>query len=141
MNDFLTNMKSFVLYKEVTKQKEHNKDKSIDNLEDELQLEMIKFKKAISGSQSPIKIENLNYKDYSSSISRIDSLTINASANIKDTLAKESSLSTLSSAALFTFSMGPVYFLGPVYFNGTSILPWDQHISMRPVFYNRTVYS
>ena len=45
------------------------------------------------------------------------------------------SLSTLSSAALFTFSMGPVYFLGPVYFHGTSILPWDQHISLGPVYF------
>lgn len=99
MNDFLSNMQSLVLYKEVTKQKDHNKNKSIENLEDELQLEMIKFKKAISNSSSPTKIQNLDFKDYSSAINKIDSTTINAGVNIKDTLAKESSLSTLSSKA------------------------------------------
>ncbi|MBD3830205.1 MAG: relaxase/mobilization nuclease domain-containing protein, partial [Arcobacter sp.] len=99
MNDFLSNMKSFVLYQQITKlSNEKNKNKS-NNLEDDLQLEMIKFKKAISSSPTPIKIENLNYKDYSSAITKIDSPLLNASENIKDTFAKNDSLSTLVSKA------------------------------------------
>ena len=100
MNDFLSSMKSLVLYQHSTKEKRSDKSKSNDVSEDEIQLEMIKFKKAISSSPTPTKIQNLDFKDYySSSINKIDSPTINAGANIKDTLAKESSLSTLSSKA------------------------------------------
>lgn len=99
MNDFLSNMKSFVLYQQITKlSNEKNKNKP-NNLEDDLQLEMIKFKKAISSSPTPIKIENLNYKDYSSAITKIDSPLLNTSENIKDTFAKNDSLSTLVSKA------------------------------------------
>lgn len=99
MNNFLSSMKSLVLYQHVSKEKKDDKNKSNDVLEDEIQLEMIKFKKAISSSPTPTKIQNLDFKDYSSSINKIDSPNINAGANIKDTLAKESSLSTLSSKA------------------------------------------
>jgi hypothetical protein len=99
MNDFLTSMKSLVLYQHITKEKKDDKNKSNNVLEDEIQLEMIKFKKAISSSSSPTKVKNLDFKDYSSSSSKINSPSINAGTNIKDTLAKESSLSTLSSKA------------------------------------------
>lgn len=99
MNNFLSNMKSLVLYQHVSKEKKDDKSKSNDVLENEIQLEMIKFKKAISSSPTPTKIQNLDFKDYSSSINKIDSPNINAGANIKDTLANESSLSTLSSKA------------------------------------------
>ncbi|MCT7611717.1 hypothetical protein N5U20_00695 [Aliarcobacter butzleri] len=99
MNDFLSNMKSFVLYQQITKlSNEKNKNKS-NNLEDDLQLEMIKFKKAISSSPTPIKIKNLNYKDYSSITSQISSTVINANENIKDTLGKDSGLQSLVSKA------------------------------------------
>ncbi|NUW29426.1 relaxase/mobilization nuclease domain-containing protein [Aliarcobacter butzleri] len=99
MNDFLSNMKSFVLYQQITKlSNEKNKNKS-NNLEDDLQLEMIKFKKAISSSPTPIKIKNLNYTDYSSITSQISSTVINANENIKDTLGKDSGLQSLVSKA------------------------------------------
>lgn len=99
MNDFLSNMKSFVLYQQITKlSNEKNKNKS-SNLEDDLQLEMIKFKKSISSSPTPIKIKNLNYKDYSSITSKISSTVINANENIKDTLGKDSGLQSLVSKA------------------------------------------
>lgn len=106
MNDFLSSMKSLVLYQHITKQKKDHKNKSNDVLEDEIQLEMIKFKKAISSSPTPIKIQNLDFKDYSSSSSKINSPSINAGVNINDVLAKESSLSTLSSKASTQSSSG-----------------------------------
>lgn len=100
MNDFLSNVKSFVLYQQITKlSNEKNKNKSKDKLEDESQLEMIKFKKAISSSPTPIRIENLNYKDYYSTTSKINSTVINATENIKDTLGKDSGIQSLVSKA------------------------------------------
>ncbi|MFW3357300.1 relaxase/mobilization nuclease domain-containing protein [Aliarcobacter butzleri] len=100
MNDFLSSMKSLVLYQHITDlSKEKNKNKSKDNLEDELQLEMIKYKKAISKGASPSNAPILSYKDYSSVINKIDSPMINANENIKDTLGKDSGLQSLVSKA------------------------------------------
>ena len=62
MNDFLSSMKSLVLYQHITKEKRNDKSKFIDSLEDEIQFEMIKFKKAISSSPTPIKVKNLDFR-------------------------------------------------------------------------------
>ncbi|MEV9530250.1 relaxase/mobilization nuclease domain-containing protein [Aliarcobacter butzleri] len=100
MNDFLSSMKSLVLYQQITDlSKEKNKNKSKDKSEDELQLEMIKYKKAISNSVSPSIAHTLSYKDYSSAINKIDSPMINASESIKDFLGKDSGLQSLVSKA------------------------------------------
>lgn len=100
MNDFLSNMKSLVIYQHITDlSKEKNKNKSKYKLEDELQLEMIKYKKAISSSASPSIVPTLSYKDYSSAINKIDSPMINASESAKDFLGKDSGLQSLVSKA------------------------------------------
>ncbi|KLE06509.1 hypothetical protein AF78_03015 [Aliarcobacter butzleri L353] len=102
MNDFLSNMKSLVIYQHITdlsKEKNKNKNKSKYKLEDELQLEMIKYKKAISSSASPSIVPTLSYKDYSSAINKIDSPMINASESAKDFLGKDSGLQSLVSKA------------------------------------------
>ncbi len=99
MNNFLNSMKALVLYQQISKLSNQENKKNSNDLEDDSQLEMIKFKKAISNLPTPTKIENLNYKDYSSAISKIDSPVLNANENIKDTFAKNDSLSTLVSKA------------------------------------------
>ena len=99
MNNFLNSMKAIVLYQQISKLSNQENKKNSNDLEDDSQLEMIKFKKAISNLPTPTKIENLNYKDYSSAISKIDSPVLNANENIKDTFAKNDSLSTLVSKA------------------------------------------
>jgi len=76
MNDFLTNMKSLVLYQHINKknmQIKRSNNESNDNLENEIQLEMLKFKKAIASSSVSVKINNIDFKDYSSSLSNITS--------------------------------------------------------------------
>ena len=68
--------------------------------------EMIKLKKAISSSRSPSNAPTLSYKDYSSSIAKINSPVINANENIKDTLAKDSGLQSLVSKASSQSTIG-----------------------------------
>lgn len=106
MNDFLASMKSLVLYQHITDLSKQVKNKDNYILEDELQLEMLKYKKAISSSPSSAKIENLDFKDYASSINKIDSPVINANENIKDTLAKDSGLQSLVSKASSQSTIG-----------------------------------
>jgi len=99
MINFLNSMKALVLYQQISKLSNQENKKNSNDLEDDSQLEMIKFKKAISNLPTPTKIENLNYKDYSSITSQISSTVINANENIKDTFAKNDSLSILVSKA------------------------------------------
>lgn len=98
MNNFLSNMQSLVLYQHITNLSKDKKDKNKSN-EEEIKLEMIKLKKAISSSQAPTNVPNLSYKDYTSSIARINSPIVNANENIKDILGKDSGLQSLMSKA------------------------------------------
>ena len=106
MNNFLSDMQSLVLYKHITDLSKSKKDKNKSIEEQEIQLEMIKLKKAISSSPSPSNAPKLYYKDYSSSIAKINSPVINANENIKDTLAKDSGLQSLVSKASSQSTIG-----------------------------------
>lgn len=83
MNNFLSDMQSLVLYRHITDLSKSKKDKNRSSEEQEIQLEMIKLKKAISSSPSPSNAPKLSYKDYSSSIAKINSPVINANEKIK----------------------------------------------------------
>ena len=106
MNNFLSDMQSLVLYRHITDLSKSKKDKNKSIEEQEIQLEMIKLKKAISSSPSPSNAPKLSYKDYSSSIAKINSPVINANENIKDTLAKDSGLQSLVSKASSQSTIG-----------------------------------
>jgi len=89
MNDFLSNMQSLVLYQQVYKRNNSN-DK-----EDDIKLEMVKFKKAISKSAfGNVKIATNHYKD-DFSIDKINLPSINTDTSTKDILSYENSLKTL----------------------------------------------
>jgi hypothetical protein len=88
MNNFLNDMQSLTLYKEITKSKPKSKSKTIlDDTPDDIKLEMVKYKKAISATSVASKVDTVSFGDYSSISELSGQNSINAMTSIKDNIA------------------------------------------------------
>lgn len=99
MLDFLKNMKSLTLYNQTNKVNKSTKKKSIlDETSDDIQLEMIKYKNAVTQKGMATKVQAEMFNDYSS-IGKLKSPIVSATASIKDNISNTNELSGIGIAA------------------------------------------
>ena len=94
MNNFLQDMQSLTLYKEINKSNLKSKPKKIlDEDADDIQLEMVKYKSAVSSKGMSAKVDSISFNDYSSISELSGTNSVNAMTSVKDTLGSSGGLS------------------------------------------------
>ena len=94
MNNFLNDMQSLTLYNQISKQNKGNKSKNLlKESTDDIQLEMVKYKSAVSSKGMSAKVDNISFNDYSSISELSGANSVNAMTSVKDTLGSSGGLS------------------------------------------------
>jgi len=100
MNNFLNDMQSLTLYREINKANLKAKAKlNKVELSDDIQLEMVKYKSAVTLKGIATKIETPTFNDYSSISELSNTSSINAAISIKDNIASNGSFNKAPTGA------------------------------------------